>query len=62
MHAVAEPDPAQQLVDVLAIVASSLAHDAQRQRDVLVGGQVVEQAEILEHDADPPPQLGSSCG
>ena len=34
------------------------AEHAQRQRHVLVGGHVIEQAEILEHDADAPAQRG----
>ena len=32
------------------------AGDAQRQRDVVEGGEMIDQAEILEHDADPAPQ------
>jgi hypothetical protein len=32
------------------------AGDPQRQRDVLVGAQVIEQAEILKHNADPAAQ------
>ena len=51
-HALAEADPVQQL-DHLVAIASLVAPDhAQRQGDVLVGGHVIEQAEILEHDAD----------
>ena len=37
-------------------LSSVRAHDPERQRHVLVGGHVVEQAKVLEHDADPPPQ------
>jgi hypothetical protein len=54
---VAEPDPAQQLHDVGGGSRSRrLSEHAQRQRDVLEGGQVVEQAEVLEHHADAPAQ------
>ena len=55
-HAVAEPDPVQQLDHLVAIARLVPAHHPERQRDVLVGGHVVEQPEILEHDADAPPQ------
>ena len=55
-HAVAEPDPLQQLDHLAAIARLVAPDDAQRQRDVLVGREVIEQAEILEHDADPPPR------
>ena len=37
-----------------AIVRLLAAEHAERQGDVLEGGQVVEQAEILEDDADAP--------
>src|SRR4051794_25233257 len=52
IHALAEPDPFQEVDDLLAVARFAAAHDAERQRDVLIGGHVVEQAEILEHDAD----------
>ncbi|KAH2824480.1 hypothetical protein KXV85_000749, partial [Aspergillus fumigatus] len=58
VHAVAEADPAQQVDDLLAIARLAAAHHAERQRDVLVGGHVVEQPEILQHDADAPSQIG----
>ena len=54
VHAVAEADPAEELDHVGAVARLVVAEDAERQRDVLEGGQVVEQAEILEDDADPP--------
>ena len=53
MHALAEADPFQQFDHVGAIARFLAAAHPQRQRDVLVGGHVVEQAEILEHHADP---------
>ena len=57
MHAVAEADPLQKIRHVLAVIVESLADDAQRKRDVLPGRQMVEQAEVLEHDADAAPEL-----
>src|SRR5262245_21551258 len=51
-HALAEPDPFQELHHLLAIAVLRMADHAQRQCDVLVGGHVVEQPEILKHDAD----------
>ena len=56
VHALAEADPFQQLDHVGAIARLLAAAHTQRQRDVLVGRQVVEQAEILEDDADAPAQ------
>src|SRR5690606_1905285 len=47
-----EPDPAQQLGDMLQHLGVARAGDLERQRDVLERGQVVEQPEILEHHAD----------
>src|SRR6478609_45178 len=52
VHALAEPDPFQEVDDLLAIARFAAAHHAERQRDVLIGRHVVEQAEILEHDAN----------
>ncbi len=54
VHAVAEADPAEELDHVGAVARLLLVEDTERQRDILEGGQVVEQAEILEYDADPP--------
>src|ERR1700742_364549 len=59
IHALAEADPAQQVDHLLAVARFVLAHDAERQRHVLIGGHVVEQAEILQHDADAPAQVGN---
>src|SRR5215510_4168770 len=57
-HAVAEPDPVQQLGDLVAVAVLAAAQDAQRQSHVLERRHVVEQAEILEHDADAAAQGG----
>ncbi len=57
MHAVAEADPLQKICHILPVVGNALADDAQGKGDVLPRRQVVEQAEVLEHDADAPAQL-----
>src|SRR5208282_4993573 len=59
-HTLAKSHPLQQLDDLRSVVGFVLAEDAQWQRHVLVGGHVVKQPEILEDDADPPPQAGAA--
>ena len=59
VHTVAEPNPVQQIGHVLLVVRDALAGDAQRQGHVFPRRQVIEQPEILEHDADAPAQLGA---
>src|SRR5262245_23311995 len=59
MHAVAEAHPLQQVGHVLLVVRRPLAGYPERHGDVLPGRHVVEQAEVLEHDADAPSQLGA---
>ena len=56
MHAFAKPDPVQELFDLGAIGGLLLAAHAERQRHILIGRHVIEQAEILENDADPAAQ------
>src|SRR5262245_42830292 len=58
IHAPAEPYPFQQIDHLAAVAGFVAAHDAERQRHVLVGRHVVEQAEILQHDTDPLAQVG----
>ena len=53
VHALAEADPTQQFDDFGAIARLLLAEHTQGQSDVLVDGEVVEQAEILEDHAHP---------
>src|SRR5262245_44524315 len=57
-HAVAEPDPVQQLGNLVAVAVLAAAQNAQRQSHVLERRHVVEQAEILEDDADAAAQGG----
>ena len=52
IHPLAEADPFQEVDHLAAVAGFFAAHDAERQRDVLVGRHVVEQAKILQHDAD----------
>ncbi len=52
MHALAQPHPSQQLAHLGAVARLLAPLHAQRQGDVLVRREMVEQAEILEHDAD----------
>ena len=48
-----EPDPGQHLAHRRRDLALGHARHPQRQRDIVVGAQVREQAEILEHHPDP---------
>jgi hypothetical protein len=55
-HAIPKPDPVQQFHDLVAIAVLGMPDHPQRQRHVFVGRHMVEQAKILEHDPDAPPQ------
>jgi hypothetical protein len=48
------PDPVEQLHHLLPVAVLGRSDHPQRERDILVGRHVVEQPEILKHDADPP--------
>ncbi len=56
VHPVAEADPVQQFDHVGAVGGFLLADDPERQGDILVGRQMVEQPEILEYHAKPAAQ------
>src|SRR3979411_1692496 len=58
IHSLAETDPFQQIDDLLAIARFLAAHHPERQRHVFVSGHVIEQAKVLQHDADPLAQIG----
>src|SRR5271168_4279931 len=58
MHALAESDPMEQFDDFSAIAGFVAALDTQRQSDVLISGEMIEQAKILKDDADPAPETG----
>src|SRR3954453_18463263 len=55
-NAIAEPHPVQELHDLIAIAVLGMPDHPQRQRHVFIGRHVIEQAKILEHDPDAPPQ------
>ena len=52
VEVILEADPGQQLRHMALDVGFAHAGDAQRQRDIVHGGQMLDQAEILEHHAD----------
>ena len=60
--AVGEADPVEHVRHRLLELAFAHPGHAQRQRDVVERRQVVQQAELLEHDADTPTQLWSVGG
>src|SRR5207253_2327307 len=47
----AQPHPAEKLLDVMGVVVRAPSCDAQRQRHIVEGRKVIEQAEVLEYDA-----------
>ena len=53
---IGKPDPGQKLSDVSPDLAVARAGDAERQRHVVESGEMADQPEILEYDADSPPQ------
>ena len=53
IDAIAEPNPIEEFQNIGAIARLRLADDPERQCDVLIGGEMVEQAKVLEDDADP---------
>ena len=57
MHAIAETHPFQKLGHILLVIALLFAEHAEGKRHVFPGRQVIEQAEILEHDADAAAQI-----
>src|SRR5882757_9370497 len=59
IHSLAETDPFQEIDDLLAIAGFLAAHHPERQRHVFVSGHVIEQAKVLQHDADPLAQIGN---
>src|SRR5215470_6792937 len=61
-HMFPEPDPAQQLGDLVVVTLLVAADDAQRQRNIVESSEMVEEPEVLEHHPDPPPQHGERIG
>src|SRR5581483_9650412 len=60
VDALAEPDPLQKFDHLGPIGGFLAAEHAQRQRHVLVGRHVIEQAKVLEYDADAAAQGGAA--
>ena len=58
--AVGEADPGEHLPDRRFEVLVLDARDPERQRDIVEGGEVRDQPEILEDDADPPAEAGQA--
>src|SRR6202171_1614130 len=58
IHPLAEADPFQEIADLLAIAGFLAAHHPERQRHGFVSGHVIEQAKVLQHDADALAQVG----
>src|SRR6185437_6690313 len=58
IHAIAETDPLQQIDHLAPVARFGAPHHAEWKRDILVGRHMIEQAEILQHDADALAQVG----
>ena len=58
IHPLAQTDPFQEIDDLLAIARFVPPHHPERQRHVFVSGHVIQQAKVLQHDADPLAQIG----
>src|ERR1700694_356119 len=58
IHSLAETHPFQEIDDLLAIARFLAAHHPERQRHVFVSCHVIEQAKVLQYDADPLTQIG----
>ena len=56
LQVIGEADPGQELGHVLGDLRLRDAGDAERQRHVVEGREMLDQPEILEDDADPPPE------
>ena len=59
--AVGEADPGEHLPDRRLEILVLDPGDAQRQRDIVEGGKMRDQPEILEDDADPPAEAGQAA-
>ena len=50
-----KPHPIEKIHHITAIRGLSLSGHPQRQGDIVIGREMVKEAEFLKHDADPPP-------
>ena len=55
---IGKPDPGKHFPHRSFELRVALARNPQRQRDIVEGRQVADQAEVLEHDADPAAKIG----
>ena len=62
MHAITQADPLQEVRDVFAVVGDLFADDAEREGDIFPSRQVVEEAEVLEYNANATAQLRALGG
>src|SRR5699024_2895540 len=53
-----QADPGQKLLDLAAALPFPFAGQAQRQSDIVINAEMVDQPEILKNHPDPPAQLG----
>jgi hypothetical protein len=51
-----EADPAEHFPDRRLQILVLDSRNAKRERDIVEGGKMTDQPEILEDDADPPPK------
>ena len=54
------PDPGEHLAHRRFDIALGHAGDAQRQRDIVIGREMRDQPEVLEHHADPAAEAGQA--
>ena len=59
VHPITEPDPLQKFRDIFLVIALTPAHDAERKRNILPSGEMIEEPEILENDSNAPPEVGA---
>ena len=60
IDAIAEANPIEEFQNVGAVARLRFADDAQRQGDILIGGEMIEQAKVLKDDADPSPDFSAA--
>ncbi|KZK93751.1 hypothetical protein PsW74_05105 [Pseudovibrio sp. W74] len=53
MHTVAKPNPLQQINHIRTVLCLGFPCNTVRQSHILVGGQVIQQPEILKHHTNP---------
>ena len=59
MHPVAKSHPFEKFRNIFLVVALTAAHDPEWKRNILPGGEMIEEPEILKNDSDAPPKVGA---